>query len=413
MAMTRMAPNQTKAGSFTERIAPVAEALRAALLPLVDAITGGIQRPSRLTRELGIDKSLASRLVQALRHGEPLEFLHRSPAPVGLRMVIRAAREQGAPAELCAQADAAVDAFQTLIESTPGGRGSVDGWIAAQSAAARERNEHRAKQAIFGAMSYLIGCSCESLATALVLRPSADGQAVDGLEIHQRLGLRRLRPSAPVALFSLVLDEGTAALPAPWFETLDGERSENPTDYLLAGSAALAAEGVEIVRRGPHTIFTLAESHASIDEALDLNSGYVLRHGWQRCANGLQNESRTYLLNFPARFLVRDVFIHEELWPGANPEISLRLPNPAGTDANRYEGHLARINTLDLSVPIEQLGRGLARSAVRDLPPYSRQLAAAFARLGWDPEQFRGYRSQMLYPVPMIAMTWWFPLPSA
>lgn len=411
--MTRMAPNLAKPGSFAERITPVAEALRAALLPLVDLVTGGVQRPSRLTRELGIDKSLASRLVQALRHGEPLEFLHRSPAPVGLRIVIRAAREQGAPAELCAQADAAVDAFQTLIESTPGGRGSVDGWIAAQSAAARERNEHRAKQAIFGAMSYLIGCSCESLATALVLRPSADGQAVDGLEIHQRLGLRRLRPSAPVALFSLVLDERTPEEPAPWFETLDGERSEKPTDYLLAGSAALAAEGVEIVRRGPHTIFTLAESHASIDEALDLNSGYILRRGWQLRANGLTNESRTYLLNFPVRFLVRDVFIHEELWPGANPEISLRLPNPAGTDANRYEGHLARINTLDLSVPIEQLGRGLARSAVRDLPPYSRQLAAAFTRLGWDPEQFRGYRSQMLYPVPMIAMTWWFPLPSA
>lgn len=70
-----------------------------------------------------------------------------------------------------------------------------------------------------------------------------------------------------------MLDERSPEQPAPWFETLDGERGKSPTDYLLAGSAALAAEGVEIVRRGPHTIFTLAESHASIDEALDLNSG--------------------------------------------------------------------------------------------------------------------------------------------
>jgi len=53
------------------------------------------------------------------------------------------------------------------------------------------------------------------------------------------------------------------------------------------------------------------------------------------------------------------------------------------------------------------------RLLVRDQPAYGRQLAAIFARLGWDPEEFRGYRSQMLYPVPMITMTWWFPLPPA
>lgn len=413
MPMTKLAMNAARTGSPADRILPVAEALQAALGPLVAAVTGGIARPGRLTKELGIDKSLASRLVAALRQEEPLEFLHRIPAPVGLRIVIRAAREQGAGAALCDAADAAADAYQALIESTPGGRSSVDGWIAARSAAARERNEHRAKQAIFGAMSYLIGCSCESLATALVLRPSADGQAVDGLEIHQRLGLRRLRPSAPVALFSLVLGQAGPDAPSAWIETPDGHRSDDPTNYLLPGSADAVARGIEIVRRGQHSIFTLAESHASLDEAVDLNTGLILRRGYELRAGTLKDESRSYLLNFPCRSLVRDVFIHEELWPGANPELSLRLPNPAGTDVHRYEGHLARINTLDLTVPIEQLGRGLARSAVRDLPPYSRQLAAAFARLGWNPEQFRGFRSQMLYPVPMITMTWWFPLTDA
>jgi len=280
MPMTKLAMNASRSGSPEARILPVAEALQGALGPLVAAITGGIARPSRLTRELGIDKSLASRLVQALRHAEPLEFLHRTPAPVGLRIVIRAARERGVDPALCAAAESAAGAYLALIESTPGGRGSVDGWIAAQSAAARERNEHRAKQAIFGAMSYLIGCSCESLATALVLRPSAEGDAVDGLEIHQRLGLRRLRPSAPVALFSLVLGQAGPAAPNAWIETPDGRRSDDPNDYLLSGSADAAAQGVAIVRRGQHSIFTLAESHASLDEALDLNTGLILRRGY-------------------------------------------------------------------------------------------------------------------------------------
>ena len=61
----------------------------------------------------------------------------------------------------------------------------------------------------------------------------------------------------------------------------------------------------------------------------------------------------------------------------------------------------------------EQLGRGLERIAVKDLPQYDRQLAASFARVGWDPECFRGYRTQVIYPVPMITLTWWFTLPEA
>ncbi len=413
MPMTKLAIDAAKPGSVSARVLPVATSLQAAMLALVDAITGGVQRPSRLTRELGIDKTLASRLVQALRHEEPLEFLHRIPAPVGLRMIIRAARAQGAPAGLCAQAETAADAYQILIDSTPGGRGSLDGWIAAHSASARERNEHRAKQAIYSAMSYLIGCRCESLATALVLQPSADGTAVDGMEVHLRLGLRRLRPSAPVALFSLFIGNPPADSPDAWIETLAGQRSEDPTQFLLAGAGTPPAPGVEIVQHGLHTIFTLAESELTLDRPVDLSSGFILRHGYRLQAGTISNESRAYLLNFPCRMLVRDVYIHEELWPGANPEISLRVPNPAGTDPERYEGYFARINTLDLNVPIEQLGRGPERWAVRDVPQYSRQLAEGFARAGWDPERFRGFRTEMLYPVPMITMTWWFRLPTA
>ena len=414
MPMTRMARNAARPGNLAERLVPVAEGLREALLPLVDAVTGGILRPSRLTRELGIDKSLASRLIQSLRHEEPLEFLHRTPAPTGLRILVKAAREQSAPAGICARAEAAADAFQALIDSTPGGRSSLDGWISAHSAAARESSEHRAKQAIYRAMSYLIGCRCETLATSLVLQPSADGKAVDGFELHQRIGLRRLRPGAPVAIFSLVLDSpGTDAAGEPWLETLDGQRTEDPTQFLLSGYGKGPAPGVDMLRRGRHTIFSLAEEGLTLDIPVDMGSAFVLRNGWHLASEELQDESRAYLLNYPCRNLVRDVFIHEDLWNGANPELDLRLPNPSGTDPHRYEGHWGRVNTVDMNIPIAQLGRGLQHCAVKELPQYARLLEESFARAGWDPERFRGYRAQVLYPVPMITMTWWLRLPRA
>jgi hypothetical protein len=414
MPMTGTAHNSVNGGEFADRLLPVAKRLRESLLPLVEAVTGGVMRPGRLMQRLELDKSLASRIVQALREEELLEFLHRLPAPTGLRILVTASRERRAPSKLCSATEAAIEVFQELIDTTPGGRGSIDGWISSHSASARERNEHRSKQAIYRAMSYLLGCHCETMATTLVLQPADDGVHVDCFEIHQRNGLRRLRPSAPIALFSIFLHRGAEnGTPQPWIETLDGETElEDPTRYLLDEYSSDPLPGIEVVTRGKHNIFTLNEEQVSIDAPVNLSSAYLVRHGFQlESFDEVDHESRSYLLNYPCKTLVRDVFIHEDLWPGTNPELSLRLPNPSGTDPLRLDGLLGRINTLDLHTPIEQLGRGLDRAAVKVLPRHKQLLTESFERTGWDPNRFRGYRTEVRYPVPMITMTWWFPLP--
>jgi len=409
-----MARNTVKTSDFGERLLPIAEALRRDLVPVVDRVTDGIHRPNRLMRPLDLDKTLASRIIQALRHEEPLEFLHRLPAPSGLRILMKAARQNRVPAGICDRAENAIDTFQALIDATPGGRGSIDGWIAAHSASARERTEHRSKQAVYKAMSYLLGFHCDIAATTLVLQPSEDGSRVDGFELHQRLGLRRLRPSAPVVLFSINLERGDeTGGKDPWIETLDGEfEGEDSMRFLLTDSTSHPLPGMKVVLRGTHHIFTLTDEDSSIDEPLNLSSGYIVRNGWRRYASAdRKDDSSSYLLNHPCRILVRDVFLHEDLWPNSNPEINLRLPNPSGTDPRRYEGLLGHINTLDMHVPIEQLGQGLDRVAQKELPRYPGLLENSFERVGWDPARFRGYRSRTVYPLPMITMTWWFRLP--
>ena len=403
-----------QAKDLADSLGSVATDLQEALLPLTLAASGGILRPSRLVQLLGIDKSLAGRVIRALRSEDPLDLLHHTPAPTGLRILVRAARKSGVDAELCARADAAIEGFMALIDSMPGGRGGLDAWISSQSTDARERSEHSAKQAIYRGMSYLLGCRCETVATTLVLKPAADGIHVDGFELHQRLGLRRLRPSAPVALFSLYLtrsvDDGGKD---PWIETLAGDlETEDPTRYLLADFSSDPLPGIEIVTRDKHTIFALAEGELSIPAPINLSSGYRVYNGWARKATpAMAHDSRNYLLNYPCKTLIRDVWVHEDLWVGSNPEITLRLPSPSGTENVRHTGWLGTINTLDLNVPIEQLGRGIDRAPQRELPGYRRLLADSFEKLEWNPEQFQGYRTRLQYPVPMISMTWWFRLP--
>ncbi len=414
MPMTGTAQNILNGADFAERLLPVANSLRGALQPLVESVTGGVMRPGKLTQRLELDKSLASRIFQALREDEPLEFLHRLPAPTGLRILVSASRDRRAPSKLCNACEVSIEAFQELIDTTPGGRSSIDGWISSHSAAARERNEHRSKQAIHRAMSYLLGCHCETMATSLALQPSDDGAHVDVFEIHQRYGLRRMRPSAPIALFSIYLHrEAQSDREQPWMETLDSELEfKDPTRFILDEYSSQPLPGIDVVERGEHHIFTLAEEQISIDAPVNLSSGYIVRHGFQReSSKDWSHESRAYLLNIPCKTLVRDIFIHEDLWPGMNPELDLRLPNPSGTDPQRLEGLLGRINTMEMNMPIEQLGKGLGRAAVKALPRHHQLLRESFERAGWDPERFRGFRTEVRYPVPMITMTWWMPLP--
>ena len=403
-----------KGDSFPARLEAAGHELRAALLPLVEHVTDGILRPSRLVKPLGLDKTLASRVIQALNNEDPLELLHRIPAPPGLRILSDAARRHRAPSKLCNAADRAIETYQAMIDSTPGGRAGIDGWIASHSPAARERNEHNAKQAVFRGMSYVLGCHCETMATSLVIHPAEDGH-VDCFEVHQRVGLRRLRPSAPVALFSVVLNrEYDDSSDTPWLETLDGEIvEEDPERFLLPEFSSDPMPGIEVVRRGQHAIFALAENDLSLEQPINLSSGYIVRHTFhQESQMGQRDESRSYLLNYPCKTLIREVYLHEDLWGGVNPEIDQKLPNPSGSETERFEGFLGRINTIDMNLPIEQLGKGLSRCELRELPRHATLLRDSFERVGWDPDRFRGYRTRVTYPLPMVTMTWWFRLPS-
>ncbi|MCK4408607.1 MAG: hypothetical protein KAW67_00890, partial [Candidatus Eisenbacteria sp.] len=230
-------PRVSSAGTelkLEDRIRSVADDLRGSLDPIVREVAGSRPRPSRLVTELDIDKSLASRLTRALRADEPQEFMHLVPSPTGLGMFLTAARSAGISRDVCRAADRSVDNFRFLLEALPGGRATLDAAISASSGEARARSERNAKQAIYKAMSYLVGIRCESIATMFAIQPAADGRMVDSIDLHQRIGIRRLRPTAPLGVSSVRLHPPTnGKTPLPFMETLDGAAASEVQSYFL------------------------------------------------------------------------------------------------------------------------------------------------------------------------------------
>jgi hypothetical protein len=410
-----MGPIPTPGTELTleERTRSVADDLRASLDPIVREIAGERPRPSRLVAELEIDKSLASRLTRALRAEDSLEFLHLLPSPTGLGIFLAAAREAGVGRDVCREAEQRVDGFRFLLETLPGGRATLDAAISASSGEARARSEKNAKQAVYKAMSYLVGIRCESNTTMFAIKPAANGRMVDCIDLHQRIGVRRLRPTAPLGISSIRLHPASnGETPLPFMETLGGDPVDGVDSFFLKDYCSQDLPDFHMFEEGSVTTIALSESDPPLESPLNLTSAVFIRNVLERYrTSDLRDEWRGYLLHTPCKTLVRDVYIHEDLYAGIVPEITLHIPSPKGAETVRQPGLHGRLNTLDLATPVESLGTGMSNIAIRGIPRYSELVHDVFEKAGWDVSKFRGYRATVTYPVPMVLMTWWFSLP--
>jgi hypothetical protein len=263
-------------------------------------------------------------------------------------------------------------------------------------------------------MSFLLGCYCEALATTLILVPSEDGQSVDGVEIHQRIGIHRLRPHAPLALLSLptVLKEGVGD-GGKWIEPIGGGDggAPGPSRFIMSEYCDPATPRIEVVTEDASTTFVLEEPDRPSSN-LSVTTGFRIRNGWPRTTrDGAVAASRGYVLPTPCQRLVRTVLIAEDVYPGSIPEITFQLQNPAARE-DHGDNRRARIHRLDLCTTIERLEPGPGGLAVGGLPQCQGPVSRVFGMIGFDPSCFRGYRSSIAYPVPLIEMRWTIRIPA-
>jgi hypothetical protein len=399
------------------RIEQIAEDLRGALWPLVREIAGPSPRAATLCRKLGVDKSLGANLVRALRCDEYYDFLHHVPAPNGLRIFLAAAKEAGASLPLIRAAEEGTDGFQGLIAGTPGGWKTLSAVISSFSQEAKDRNEKRAKQAIYTSMSYLLGVQCESIVTAFILHPSADGESVDCVDLSIRDGVRRLRPTYPLALFEYNIDaRGEGGDESPAIRTLDGSAAAGPTDFVLRDYSDDPLPELEIIESESgerrKIVIALSEDGPSLQAPFTIAQGMSVGGVFHRYRTHDHNdECRTYMLDVPCKRLSRDIFVHKSLYPSGEPQVTMYMPRISGPIRERYPGIRGLLNQLDMAVPVSLLGPDLAKAGLAHFPPYASLLPRAFEQAGWDPAEFRGYRIQVTYPVPNIYMSIWFSLP--
>ena len=394
---TRRAPGHRPPGEGLEqRVAATGARLREALAALVAGVPGEPQGPQRLATVLGLDKVLASRLLKALRSSDPLTVVHRAPGPEPMRRVARAARRVGVAAERVEAATAAIDEFDQLIRREAGDRSGFDAMLSAWLPEARREFELRRKQAAFKALSQLKGACGEIDHSAVFLSPADDPARLDVVWLIGVAGLRRLRPGVVVKFDTRRLDDG----PAPRRPTdLEGQEIQGHERVRLDQFCDAPPAPLEARPYGAVVHYTLGEVGFGPRSAVDILFAEVNRREMARYVPAGSGR-RGYVfadVKVPVKKLYLDVFVHRDVYPGSEPELTLY--DTAIDGVASVNDRSRDIDRLDLHETVLPLGQGVAKADIPDVPRWIPALEHVLDRLAWRADDFRGYRVCIEYPL--------------
>lgn len=389
----------------------VGATIRSALEEVVLAISGPTPKPSHLIARLGLDKTLAGRIIQIVRTSDPLTALSRSPSPLGLEIFIRAFQGAGDQPELMARLQDAVARFERLLSRFPQGRTGLEAAISGWMPEARELGERAARQSAFKAMSFILGYQSEVTLGCSVLRPSADGKAVDVAYVSGQFGLRRLRVGEPLSIFGTryyPLPE--TGFPDPNPRTLDG-RSIEEASCILAEFCEPRVPRLDVVKTKDLRLFVLPSDEPGLNEPVSMVIGHYTENSWRRySAPDRREEWQTTLPRCPTRVFINDTFIHEDVYPGVEPVVTTHIVGVSPLPA-RERGPSFPLDEVHLSKEAGWFRGGLRNIGTGDIPRHAEIIASVFRRLGEDPSKYRTHRLRMNYPVSGIVATRWFRLP--
>lgn len=383
-------------GGLDARIAEVGGRLADALRDVLGAVPRSRPGPQELARSLGVDKVLASRVLKAVRHHDPLSAAHDMPGPEPLRRVVRAAGERGATGAAVARAEHAIDAFDSLIRERVGDRTLLEAMLSAWIPEARREFELRRKQSAFKAMSQLKGVQARTLVATVVLHPGQNGDKIDIVWVSGMVGVHRVRPGSVVRLTSRrVNDPSRGRRPM----TLGGTEITHPDHVVLRDFCSSPTPTFNAEIRGETVFYTLAGDAFGASASVDAMFGEVNYDEIDRYVPAGSGKLGYFFAEVvpPAEVLQFDVIVHRDLYPKQDPRLliydtsfeGVASPNDRGRDADR----------LDMLEGVEPLGEGLARARSTDVPRYSEMIRHVFDSVTWDPREFRGYRVRIDYPL--------------
>lgn len=381
-----------------------------------EALLGSLKSPVRTSSDLikaaGVNKDIASRFLAALSKRDPMAVAYYMPGVESLRRLSRGAKSRAGNAAAIKTFDHAIAAFEKFLQDELGGRHALDAMASAWLPEAREKFEFASRQMAFRASANLRGLECRTLMnTAFIAppQPGADPDRYESVSLQGLIGMQRLRPAVSLTIATYDRRGDTAGRPN---FTIDGRPitplEESPSELLPQFGRGDPLD-LRVVRKGSSAAFQLVGTALGASAAGDSFFGVYspsLFRRWARFAG--DHAAYMEVLEVPTQRLVLDMLLHDDVWPGLEPELRMYDTCVRGTaSVNDPARDADRVDLLD---SCRLIGRGIECCRVAETPRYLDLLRWTCEQRGWDPARFRVYRCDSRYPVVGVQYTMAFTL---
>ena len=369
--------------------------LQHALLDLFAAAPSEIRKAADVERVFGINHLLGWQLYRIAHAQNPLAAGSHVPAKVSMKKLLTAAARRRIPTNVVATVASAFDAFERFAEVDLDGRDELDAILTSFVPEERHKNELLSRQSVFKGMSQIKGIAAQFDVAAHFFHPSSDGRSIDRVSLNCEIGLRRIRPDAPI-----ILGSGDIAKSEVEMLTLDGRQPDGPMGAMLPQFSTSPLPNVEILRFADTVFHQVADREVGMRSAIDLVLAdrrlAALPRFWQPGTPKYRN--LYYLTDTPVKRMTLDVFMHRDVFLDDPPQ--LYVYDSVGTPVTiRYGDPAKEHHRLITQDVIRPLPRGVMDARLPHFSRYLEILDYIFATVGWNSHEFRCYRLDVPYPV--------------
>ena len=385
---------------FQTQLFSVVEHLRGALTDLLGGIGADSAVPYAVSRQLGINKNLSWKVCRIITTRDPFGAVEHLPGAQGVEILLDAAAEHGASDGSIEAVRSALLEFDRLVETHAGDRRTLDLMVASHHEAPQAPIEESRRLAFEG-NSTIWGVQGRARFASFFIAPSVEGDGmVDCAVVGGLSVVRVMRPLVFVPLFQQQAYNDDGTLRRPRRVPLDPDASPDDPSMLIRSFCSPNAPPLEAQRMSDAIRFELPRGPVG-------RSGLATWvYGWRTLRLGsLYRDEVNHYGEHPTRVVVpveamqSDLYLHRSL-PLHDHIRGALYSQLAGQP---YMGADQARDELPVRERVEPLGGRPPVSSTPLIPRYSEIVRYSFERLGWDANEFLGYRFVMNYPpIPTV-----------
>jgi hypothetical protein len=387
---------------FSEAASAAVSDLQRACAVLLSAVGGGVSRAVDLERGLGLDKRLAWQVFRLARASEPLSEAANIPVSTSMRRLLAAAAKASVRADAISGVAAAFDRFEKFVGEHAGGRAEFVSTTRGLGHGADARAELNLRKALFRGNAEVWGVQAALLARTLIFHPSLSGPkgVQDSILIRGDVGLRRLRPGAPLTINAFErLDNEPVSAGAPTGDGVDWPGAPPPESRRIGTFEVLREFSTDPL---PEMNSTKNEDGSFETELIFPPSGrkgaitlYAFQHTVGACSGEQSQNSSCFLVREPAEALMDEILVPTG-WGDHGTARALVYGSRAMPER---VGERRPKDLLPQRETAAHLGAFETSPPITGSPRHSEAVASVLRRVGWMGTKFDVYRCVVQYPI--------------